>query len=114
MPTLVTSEIWRDGGSLSAVIRNEDGNVSSYWLQIAPWDLPREAVHSNLYVTAGAAPEMRQHRVEINSEEERALLALFQSADVQGCDSREKDLFAEIISILQQRVHSPAISSQST
>jgi len=103
MPILVEAEIWRDGGSLSAVIRNDDGSVSSYWLQTTHWNHPSEASHTNIFITVGSSPELCQHRVEVASDEEHAVLALFTSTNTTGCDPTGREHFARMVETLQNR-----------
>jgi hypothetical protein len=103
MPTLVAADIWRDGGSLSAVVLQDNGESISYWLQTTSWNHPREAAHSNLFVSPGSNPELLQRKVEIRSEEERQLLELLDATVITECDEEGQGHFARMLSILHDR-----------
>mgnify|MGYP000843964698 FL=1 len=103
MPLLVEAEIWRDGGSLSAVVRHDNGEIISYWLQTTHWNHPSEASHSNLFVTPGDRPELLQRKVEIRSEEERVILEHLDATTITECDERGQEHFARMLSILHDR-----------
>lgn len=52
---LIISEIWRDGGSLSATVSDGE-SLRSFWLQTNAWDSPSGMGHLELYVSEGSTP----------------------------------------------------------
>jgi hypothetical protein len=105
MPILLEAEIWRDGGSLSAVVKNDYGETFSHWLQTTHWGHPRKASHSNLFVSTGSRPELRTRKVEISSDEERLILELLKAkaSSITDCDEGGRAHFASALSILHAR-----------
>ena len=106
MAALVTSDIWRDGGSLSATVLDGDGH-RSFWLQTNRWNHPRNAGHENLFVSDGDRPESKSVLVAIASTEEARWLAFLEKVDdsVASPDSRKR--FRSMVAKLRAR-HSTA------
>jgi len=101
-PVLLDSEIWRDGGSLSATVADR-GAMLSFWLQANGWDHPQEAGHVHLYVSKGANPTRKEKRVEIASTSERRWLALLRRAKIDLVEVSDQDHFKRLLAILHRR-----------
>jgi len=101
-PVLLDSEIWRDGGSLSATVADR-GAMLSFWLETNRWDHPKDADHEHLYVTKGADPTRKEKRIEMASIPERRWLALLRGAKVDLVESRKQDHFKRMLAILHRR-----------
>jgi len=101
-PVLLDSEIWRDGGSLSARIADR-GVILSFWLQTNGWDHPKDAGHVHLYVSKGANPQLKEKKVEMASVSERRWLALLRGAKIDLVDVSKQDHFKRMLAILHRR-----------
>ena len=102
MASLIKSDGWRDGGSISAVVLDGEQR-RAFWLQTNHWDHPRDAGHDNLFVSEGDAPESKQKRVEIASAEERQWLDYLARVDDSGAKDESKAQFQAMIHVLRAR-----------
>lgn len=103
MSKLINAAIWRDGGSLSAVIEDEDLQLKSYWLQIAQYQDFEDRHHEHLYVSEGDDPLRKECRVEIQSEQEEALHQKLKLTEVTQSDDEPRRPFAQLVQVLQSR-----------
>lgn len=108
MSKLINAEIWRDGGSLSAVIEEEGFQLKSYWLQVGQYHDFKDKHHEHLYVSEGDDPLQKECRVEIQSEQEEALLQKLKLTEVTQSDDEPRRRFAQLIQVLQSR-HRPKV-----
>ena len=102
MPSLIGSDIWRDGGSLSAVVLDRDG-PRSFWLQTNSWNHPRERGHEHLFVSEGTNPESKVNRIDIASIDEHRWLDYLLEVEVSGANTESKKRFQELLAVLQAR-----------
>jgi hypothetical protein len=102
MVSLITCEIWRDGGSISAVVLDGQRH-KAFWLQTNHWNHPRERGHENLFVSEGNNPESKENRIEIASPIERQWMDYLARVDDGGAGQEEKKLFQTMIQLLQER-----------
>jgi len=96
------SDIWRDGGSLSATVLEGDQR-KSFWLKTNSWMKPQDAGHEHLFVSEGDVPEAMQHRIEISSPEEGKWLNYLMGVDDSGAEPISKERFRNLIAVLQAR-----------
>ena len=101
-PVLLDSEIWRDGGSLSARIADR-GAMLSFWLQTNGWDHPKDAGHEHLYVSKGANPQLKEKKIEMGSVSERRWLSLLRGAKIDLVETRKQEHFKRMLAILHRR-----------
>jgi hypothetical protein len=102
MSSLIQSDRWRDGGSISAVVL--DGTQHrSFWLQTNSWDHPRQAGHEHLFVSGGDNPEAKENRIEISSVEEQRWLDYLVRVNDTDATLESKDQFQKMIGVLQRR-----------
>ena len=102
MASLIESDIWRDGGSISAVVL--DGELHrAFWLQTNRWDHPRDAGHDNLFVSEGDRPELKQKIVEVASADERQWLDYLSRVDYTEAESASKEQFQAMLRELRAR-----------
>jgi hypothetical protein len=103
MSRLISAHKWRDGGSLSAVIEEEDFQLKSYWLQVAQYQDNRDMHHEHLYVSEGDVPHQRKCRVDVQSEQEEALLRKLQLTEITHSTDEQQRSFAHLVQVLQSR-----------
>jgi hypothetical protein len=78
--TLVASDIYRDGGSLEARFRCDDGSFESLWLQARPIDRSYQRfAHTELKVASSADGAKNGKSLLRGSTEEEAVLARLRS-----------------------------------
>ena len=102
MASLIATERWRDGGSVSAIVL-EGQQRRAFWLQANQWDHPRDAGHENLFVSEGDDPESKEKKIEIASAEERQWLEYLLGVDDSGVGEESKELFQTMIHALRAR-----------
>jgi hypothetical protein len=102
MKRLINSEIWRDGGSLSAII-SDGQRVTSFWLQTNMWDKPSEKQHLELFVSHGGQPELKEAFVARGSPEERNWITFLCEASLEDASDDAKERFSELLQILRDR-----------
>lgn len=102
MSSLVQSDRWRDGGSISAVI-SDCGEFRSFWLQTKRWDHPRDAGHEHLFVSRGSQPEAMQGRIAISSVEEFRWLDYLLHVDDRDAEVGSRETFRKLIDVLRSR-----------
>ena len=102
MKRLITCEIWRDGGSLSAIIA--DGQrATSFWLQTNMWDKPGEKQYLDLFVSHGDQPELKEILVPRGSPEERNWMAFLGEVSLEDSSDDAKERFSQLLQILRDR-----------
>ena len=102
MASLIASDRWRDGGSISAVVF--DGQQHrAFWLETNHWDHPKDAGHQNLFVSDGNDPELKKIRIEVGSTEERHWLDYLSRVDLSGVGEEAKRQFQTMIHVLRTR-----------
>lgn len=106
MRRLINAEIWRDGGSLSAVVEADGGRLEAFWLQVAWSKDLKNRWHENLYVSDGSDPLQKTRQVEIRSEQEDELMRMLIVTDVTNSDDDQRRVFAELVQVLRAR-HRP-------
>lgn len=95
-------DILRDGGSYGAVLRSTEGEVVSLFLEVLPWDHPRDIAYGALFLSPGDRPEAMVQRLEPGSGEERRWLnALGQ--DVSALDAEGRSRLGQLIAELLPR-----------
>ena len=102
MASLINSESWRDGGSVSAIVL-EGQQHRAFWLQSNKWNHPRDAGHENLFVSDGGDPESKQNKIEIASAEERQWLDYLVRVEVGDAGEASKEVFQVLIQVLRVR-----------
>jgi hypothetical protein len=102
MALLIQSYRWRDGGSISAIVLDGE-RCRAFWLQTNDWDHPRNAGHDNLFVSEGDAPELKQKKIEIASDEERQWLDYLARVDDSGAKDESKEQLQAMICVLRAR-----------
>lgn len=103
MRRLINAEIWRDGGSLSAVVEADDGRLEAFWLQVVWSKDLKDRWHENLYVSDGSDPLQKTRKVEIRSEQEDELMRMLIVTDVTNSDDEQRRVFAELVQVLRAR-----------
>jgi hypothetical protein len=102
MASLIESTRWRDGGSISAIVR--DGQQHrAFWLQMNRWDHPRESRHENLFVSDGDDPESKQKMIAVASADERQCLDYLLRVDVSAAGTESQEAFQAMRQVLQAR-----------
>lgn len=71
---LVTADIYRDGGSLKAIFRLDDGTFESLWLSVLPWDSPADISYGDLRIRPDADGAVGGQLVSKGSKEEGEIL----------------------------------------
>lgn len=101
---LIFCDIYRDGGSLGAVLRQADGSVSLF-LEIEPWDQPSESrVYGSLWVAEGEIPSRKGVKLEPASQDEKKWIELCKEAQPSRyLDDRSIKHFANFLDILMRR-----------
>ena len=102
MKRLIQSEIWRDGGSLSAIVEDRQ-RVTSFWLQTNSWDRPTDREHLKLFVSDGEQPELKQTQVGVGSVEVARWTEFLSEASVEGATDESKERFSELLQVLLDR-----------
>jgi hypothetical protein len=102
MASLIHSERWRDGGSISAIVLDGQRHWA-FWLQTNRWNHPRDAGHENLFVSEGDDPESKRNRIEIASAEERQWLDYLVRVDNSDAGEEPKEQFRTMIDVLRAR-----------
>lgn len=97
---LLSADIWRDGGSYSAVLES-DGRRVALWLQVLHWDHPSEVRHGALYVSCGNDPERREARVPPLGE--HAWFEVLRDADAREASENARSRAAKLAYVLQLR-----------
>lgn len=100
MWTLLTSELWRDGGSYSASLRDGE-RVVSLWLQVNEWDRPEEAAYETLFVSEGADPTKKERQLAHGAEERRWLAILESEIELGAADGSSQARLTELIGELR-------------
>ena len=78
--TLIAADIYRDGGSLEARFRCDDGSFESVWLQAKPENRSFERfVHADLRVASSADGAQAGRTLSKGSQEEGAVVAKLRS-----------------------------------
>jgi len=106
MASLVRCDIWRDGGSFSATVSDQEQH-RSFWLQTNQWSHPRDRGHEHLFVSDGSDPEAMQHKIEVSSTEEGKWLDFLLGVDDTGAAPESKEVFRHMIGVLQARRTNP-------
>lgn len=106
MQKLRHADIWRDGGSLSAVIETASGDLRAYWLQIEWSSNLKLCSHTNLYISNGDDPLQKTNRVEMHSPAEGSLLNVLKTTDIAHSTSEQRKHFASLIQVIEGR-HRP-------
>lgn len=109
MNRLIQSEIWRDGGSLSAVITDGQRAIS-FWLQTNMWDKPSDKNHLELFVSEGDQPELKETRVGIASQEEVEWTEFLTGVSVEDAGEESQERFSEMLHVLRSRLDHQAES----
>ena len=102
MASLIASDRWRDGGSISAVVFDGQQH-KAFWLETNQWDHPGNAGHENLFVSDGNNPESKENKIEVASTEERHWLDYLSRVDIGGVGEEAKKQFRAMIHVLRTR-----------
>src|SRR5688572_7285062 len=98
---LLSCEIWRDGGSYSAVLTDGVKTVA-LWLQVSSWRRLEERRYTGLFQSDGSDATLKSARVSAH-DEARWCQALRQVlATASGADAGITQL-AEFVEILEER-----------
>ena len=102
---LKSCDIYRDGGSLGAVLTDGSDESVSLFLQIARWDHPKDARHyQSLWVSGGERPGRRGDEIAASSSEERAWLTRLRGTTLaDDLDERVRELFGCLVDALAER-----------
>ena len=97
-------DIFRDGGSLGAVISQGTKRVSLF-LEVVPWERPDEPRrYRSLWVSDGEIPDRWGEEVPARSESEREWLARLQNdVSAEAADDNCRVHFRELIAALHDR-----------
>lgn len=99
---LIDSDVWRDGGSLSATIA-DGSELKSFWLQTNDWDSPSEMDHLELYVSDGAKPELKETLIKLGSAAEAHWLSLLEQVSTESASDSSKETFSRLLKVLRKR-----------
>lgn len=99
---LTWCDIFRDGGSYGATLSNGDDHWA-LWLDVLPWDHPRDQRWGALFVSAGDVPERMERVLGIGSEEEQLWLRRLSTSDQSGVDEEGRIQCREMVGILAAR-----------
>src|SRR6186713_588557 len=98
---LVSCEIWRDGGSYSAVL-TDGARTVALWLQVSSWRRLEDRRYTGLFQSEGSDATLKSARLSAE-DEARWCQALRQVlATPPGADTGA-GLLAEFVEILEQR-----------
>ena len=100
---LSNCDIWRDGGSYSATLVDENRSVS-LWLQVSSWDRIEERRYDALFVSDGPDAAAKQHLVPPGELEREWLTILENRLDLTSASESDKDRLAEFIAELGRRL----------
>jgi hypothetical protein len=98
---LLDCDIWRDGGSYSATLANDEGTVALL-LQVGPWNHPREVHYEALFVSNGDDPG-RKEAVVSAAAEVNWLHVLTHQLDKSSASTTACERLAQLASRLQCR-----------
>jgi hypothetical protein len=102
MPSLIQSDLWRDGGSLSATVLDGSKEIS-FWLQTNDWNHPEQAGHEHLFISNGTDAEAKESRIPISSIEEAHWLDYLVVVDDFRVDDESRGYFRKIVEVLKKR-----------
>ena len=102
MGTVIRCDIWRDGGSISAVVSEGDRTLS-FWLQTNDWNLRQEAGHLNLYLSEGMNPELKQTKIDLASADEYKWILYLLQLDTSKLNDWGVELFCKFLNTLKLR-----------
>jgi len=99
---LVSCEIWRDGGSYSAVL-TDGAKTVALWLQVSSWRRLEDRRYTGLFQSEGSDATLKSARLAAHEEARwcqalRQVLATAPSADTGA------DLLGEFVEILEKRL----------
>lgn len=98
---LIEAEIWRDGGSYSAVIT--DGAQSlALWLQVNAWTELTQRSYGALHVSPGSDPTLKAQRIP-PTDERQWLTLLSEQTDTASASDIARQCLGEIVAILRER-----------
>jgi len=113
---VIDCDIYRDGGSYGACLEH-DGEAISVFLQVEPWDHPRDKQYGSLFVSNGKDPDAKEREIRTGSLDEQQWIDRLlgaekgslahdaardtdgQSATLSGALSR----YEELLAILSER-----------
>jgi hypothetical protein len=96
---LVQSDFWRDGGSYSAVLSDDERTVG-LWLQVNPWNTPDEISYDALYLSDGNDPTRRERLVP--AHDLSPWLDAVRATDTSAASDEARTRFAELITRLER------------
>ena len=101
---LIACDVYRDGGSLGAVLAHANKRVSLF-LEIGPWDHPNDPkVYRSLWVSDGEIPDTHGTELALSSPSEKQWLARCQNIHhADNLDDRTVETFATFVNVLDQR-----------
>ena len=101
---LVACEIYRDGGSLGAVLSHSNKPVSLF-LEIGPWDHPNDPkTYRSLWVSDGEIPDAHGVELQPSSASEKQWLARCTNVrHANDLDEHSVQLFEAFVDALTQR-----------
>jgi hypothetical protein len=102
MSAVIDCDIWRDGGSISAVVTDDDRTLS-FWLQTNDWDVPQEAGHLNLYLSEGMNPQLKQTIIELASTDEHKWFLYLLQVDTSKLNDTSLEIFHKFLNTLMLR-----------
>lgn len=107
MWNLVWCDIFRDGGSLGAVLRRDSENLSLF-LQVAPWDKPPQIMeYKSLWVSKGESPDHHGEEISAGSDSEREWLWELENNvrtdTAQECYRYSQEHFSNLLAALRRR-----------
>ena len=100
---LSNCDIWRDGGSYSATLVDENRSVS-LWLQVSSWNHVENRKYEALFVSDGPDATAKQHLVPPGQLEREWLNVLENLPDLTFASERDRSRLAEFIAELGRRV----------
>ncbi|HEY6724727.1 MAG TPA: hypothetical protein VI197_11890 [Polyangiaceae bacterium] len=98
---LISCDIWRDGGSYSAVLANGSSNIA-LWLQVSPWDRLEARSYAGLFLSQGSDPTLKSNRLGPDEELEWCR-ALRQVLDAKPGVAADQELLRELVELLEAR-----------
>ena len=101
---LLACEIYRDGGSIGAVL-SHSGRMVSLFLETGPWDHPEDPkFYRSLWVSDGEIPDTHGTEIQPSSDREKEWLARCRNSQrAESLDEQAEVLFGALLDALSER-----------
>ena len=98
---LDSCDIYRDGGSYGAVLRDPSSTAIAIFLEVVPWDLPTEpSNYECVWRNDGEIPDPSGTCFRFHENETVELLDWMRNADVSNASIESKERFSEMYNAL--------------